>query len=213
MKRPKLKKAESGVEEFDFEQGSEEWKAVRCGIPTASRFGDLMAGGEGKMRAAYLYELVGERISGEPAVNYSNKYMDRGREWEPEARDAYEMIRGVEVRRVGFVRNGMKGASPDALVGSDGGLEIKTLAPHLMAILLDRGTMGNEHLAQVHGNIWVCDRRWWDVMFYSRGFPPFLKTVLRDEQYIARFEIGVSAFFDDVLAAEKRIRSYTGSRR
>src|ERR1035437_6023550 len=53
----------SSLEIFDCEQGTEEWASLRLGIPTASRFADVMAGGEGKMRTRYLRELAGEIIS------------------------------------------------------------------------------------------------------------------------------------------------------
>lgn len=210
MKRPErgTKKPESAVEIFDFPQGSPEWFAARLGIPTASKFSDVMAKGEGKTRRTYMTKLAGEIISGSVADHYRNADMDRGNEWEAEARDAYAFARGVEVRQVGFIRNGRKGASPDGLVGDDGGVEIKTMAPHLMVELLLADRIPPEHLPQLQGNIWTSDRKWWDLCIYSRKFPPFIKTVARDSGYIARLEIGVSSFCDELEQMVAEVRRY-----
>ena len=63
-----------------MEQGSEDWLAVRRGVPTASHFRDILAGGEErKMRTNYLYNLAGERMSGLTAEDFTNEYMNRGK--------------------------------------------------------------------------------------------------------------------------------------
>lgn len=54
----------------DVEQRSEAWHALRLGIPTASRFGDILtARGDlrtGETPKKYAAELVAERILGVP---------------------------------------------------------------------------------------------------------------------------------------------------
>ena len=81
------------LEIVDCEQGSEAWFRARMGIPTASEFATVMAkgrdGGASKTRAKYMRQLAGEIITGEPMESYSNGHMERGKEWEPDARDAY----------------------------------------------------------------------------------------------------------------------------
>ena len=64
----------------DIEQGTEEWKELRLGKVTASRFKDVLANGQGgkpsKTRQAYMYQLAAEIITGEQQDFYSNQYME-----------------------------------------------------------------------------------------------------------------------------------------
>ena len=86
----------SALEIFDCEQNSDEWLRVRMGMPTASEFSTVLTagkgGGESKTRRTYLYKLAGERVTGEPMESYTNKYMERGKLMEGEARDYYVML-------------------------------------------------------------------------------------------------------------------------
>lgn len=200
------------IEVFDCEQGSDEWKACRAGIPSASRFSDILAKGEGKMRSKYLRELAGERLTGEVAESFSNGHMDRGRIMEDEARDTYAFINNVEPKRVGFVRNGDKGASPDSLIGDDGGLEIKTALPHIQIERILQGKLPSEHRAQVQGNIWVCEREWWEFISHWPKLPQFKIRVYRDEAYIRELSDAIDAFNDELSLLVERIRAYGAPR-
>jgi hypothetical protein len=194
------------IEVFDFEQGSEAWKKARCGIPTASRFADILAKGEGKMRRKYLYELAGEIMTGEPAESFSNGHMDRGKEMEDEARKFYAFVTGQTTQRVGFVRNGSKGCSPDSFVGTNRALEIKTKFPHLLIEAILRDDVPPEHKAQCQGTLWVCERELSDICCYWPKMPPLIKTAPRDETYIKRLETEVGVFVDDVGELVDRLR-------
>ena len=70
--------AKSKIEVMDFEQCSSEWYQARLGIPTASRFKDILAKGEGKTRNKYLYQLAGELATGQPTEEYTNVHMELG---------------------------------------------------------------------------------------------------------------------------------------
>ncbi len=187
-----------GLVIFDCEQNSPEWYAARLGIPTASEFSTVMAvgprGGKSVGRVAYLNKLAGEILTGDPMPTYTNADMDRGKEQEDEARDLYTFTAEAELRRVGFVRSGSAGCSPDSLVGTKGGLEIKSAAPHVQIERLLKGELPTEHKAQVHGSMWVCGRAWWDFMSYCPKLPPFIKRVYRDEAYIAKIAQEVELF-------------------
>lgn len=197
------------IEVFDVEQGSPEWHACRCGIPTASRFKDILAKGELKMRTKYLRDLAAEVIRGTVEEDgYSNSHMERGKEQEAEARDLYAFARGVDPVPVGFVRNGRAGCSPDSFVGDDGGLEIKTALGHIQIERLQRGTLPTEHIAQVQGGLWITGRQFWDFTSYSRGLPPLIVRVERDEEYIAQLANAVEAFNTELDAIVQSIRTY-----
>lgn len=197
---------------FTFDQGSDDWFKARAGIPTASEFSTVLAvgkqGGESVGRKAYLNKLVGEILTGEPMANYVNADMERGKLIEDEARDAYAFQTGAEIRRVGFVRNGNAGASPDSLIGDKGGLEIKSAAAHIQVERLLADDLPSEHKAQVQGGLWICEREWWDFVSYCPKLPPFVKRVYRDEPYIAKLANEVELFNTKLQQTVEYIRRY-----
>jgi len=197
----------------DVEQGSPEWFTVRAGIPTASEFSTVMAkgkdGGRSITRDKYMRQLAGEILTGEPAPEgYSNAFMERGKALEDEARDLFAFIRDEEPQHVGFIRNGNKGASPDSLIGSADGLEIKVAIPAVQIERLQRGTLPAEHVPQVQGNLWVSERETWHFMSYCPKLPPLIIAVARDEAYIRKLETAVDQFNVELYEIVERIRNY-----
>jgi hypothetical protein len=203
------------IEVFDFEQGSPEWVAIRLGIPTASEFKAVLAKGEGRTRRTYMMKLLGERLTGEPADNYINDHMDRGKVMEAEARETYALIRDLEPVRVGFIRNGVAGCSPDSLIGDDGLLEIKTKLAHLQLDALEADRLPPEHIPQVQGQLWVAERKWLDFVSYWPRLPLFVKRIYRDEAYIEKLRGEVSVFNAelDSLTAKMIARGATLARK
>lgn len=196
------------VEVFNCEQGSPEWVACRLGIPTASEFDSILANGKGgqpsKTRRTYMLKLIGERLTGEQMWSYNNEHMERGKIMEDEARDWYAFASDAEPQRVGFIRNGNKGCSPDSLVGDNGMLEIKTKLAHLQADVLLSKELPSEHRAQVQGQLWVAEREWCDFVSYWPKMPPFRIRVYRDEEYIKHLAKMVDIFsneMDTLIAA------------
>ena len=196
----------------ECEQGSPEWFARRMGIPTASEFATVMAsgkgGGESKTRAAYLRKLAGEILTGEPMESYTNPNMERGKVMEDEARNFYAFEYDAEPIRVGFVTNFNAGCSPDSLVGTAGGLEIKTALPHIQIERLERNDLPPEHRAQVQGCIWICEREHWDFVSYWPKLPLLRVRVPRDDGYIATINGAVDKFNDELAELVERIRHY-----
>lgn len=192
----------------DIQQGTPEWHAVRCGIPTASMFHAILAKGEGKTRKSYLCRLAGEIITGDPADSISNIHTERGKAMEPEARDLYAFMKDADPVQVGFIRNGQKGCSPDSLIGESGMLEIKTKLPALMVEALIRNDFPPEHKAQCQGALWVAEREWIDICVYWPKMPPLIKRADRDEAYIAEMSAAVDAFNEELNTIVERIRSY-----
>lgn len=193
----------------DIEQNSPDWYAVRAGLPTASAFKDVLAKGEGKTRRSYLLKLVGEIVTGIPSEGFSNEDTERGHIMEPEAREAY-VIRNdyVELTRVGFVRNGNIGCSPDSLIGETGILEIKTKKPHILADVILKGGLPSEHVAQCQGALWVCEREWLDFVAYWPRMPLYLHRVYRDEKYIKNLAAEVDKFNAELVETVERVRRY-----
>lgn len=201
----------SAIEIFECEQGSPEWFSVRLGMPTASEFATLLStgrsGGESKTRRTYLYKLAGERITGTPMESYTNKYMERGKALEPEARDYYQFLTNSKLQRVGFIKNTNKGCSPDSLIGNNGMLEVKTEAPHLLIERLETDKLPDDHYAQLQGNLWVSEREWIDALIYFPGMPASLKRVFRSDEYIKNLAIAVDKFNDELDSLVERIKA------
>lgn len=207
---------------FNDPQGSAEWFKARLGIPTASMFSVIMAegrdGGESMTRQQYLYRLAGEQITGEPAEEtFRSRAMERGKEMEPQAVEDYERRTGRAVTRVGFATNfddlKLCGASADGLVGFDGGIETKTMRPDLMIPLLVRGArMLPEHRGQVHGNMLVWERDWWDFKVFYPGMPDFTVRVEKDETYHRRLLEEVQTFNYELKKLVEQLRNMGAGR-
>lgn len=203
------------LEIFDAEQGSEAWLKLRCGLPTASEFATVLArgkdGGASITRAKYLRRLAGEVITGEPEETYSNGYMARGNAMEAEARNFYAFFYDeVELRQVGFIRNGRKGCSPDSLVGSDGLLEVKTALPSILIEKIVKNDFPPEHMAQCQGALWVAEREFIDITVFWPRMPTFVKRATRNEIYIAKLAAEVARFNDELDELVEKIRRYGG---
>lgn len=200
----------SDLQIFDCDQGSEEWINCRLGIPTASQFATVMAkckgGGESLTRKTYLYKLAGEIITGKQMDSYSNGHMERGKEMEEEARNAYAFMHDVEPVKVGFMRRGEMGASPDSLVGGRGLLEIKTKLAHLQIEVILRGELPSEHRAQVQGQLLISEREWVDFSSYWPALPLFVVRVFREEEYIKRLSQEIEIFNAELRLIVEQIR-------
>lgn len=194
------------------EQGSPEWFEARLGIPTASEFATILAkgrgGGESKTRRTYMLKLAGEIITGQPMDSYTNDHMERGKAMEAEAREAYALLNDVTPKLIGFVKNGNLGCSPDAFIGEDGLLEIKTALPHRLIDYILKDEFPPEHIAQCQGQLWVTERQWIDLLIYWPGLPSFVKRAERDEEYIKNLSLRVTDFWTELGAIVNQVRSY-----
>ncbi len=196
-------------------QGSAEWLAARAGHCTASRFKDVLAKiktGEAASRRNYRIQLVTERLTGRPCDSFTNAAMEWGTSTEPFARAAYESARTLMVDETGFLKHPtvpFVGASPDGLVGDDGGVEIK--CPHQSTVHVETWESGmpTEHRAQVQGTLWVTGRQWWDYISFDPRMPAhlqlYIERVKRDDAYIATLHDEVKRFLAEVDAMTARL--------
>lgn len=198
------------------DQNTETWARARMGMPTASMFSVIgrqkgrAADGTSKTRTTYLYKLAGEILTGEPMESYSNADTDRGHLQEPDARNLYAFQQDVEPELVGFIEDTdlRAGASPDALVGSDGLVEIKSCLPHIQIDRLIKGALPPEHVPQVQGGLLISGRGWADFVSYSPKLPLLVVRVERDQSYITNLWADIRRFNDELDALVERIRRY-----
>jgi hypothetical protein len=196
-------------------QGSDTWFEVRKGIPTASRFDRILTPKKMKLSGqvdGLIAELIGEKfslITPENVEHYTNRAMRWGEECEAEARRWYSLEVDEDVVQVGFclTDDGRFGCSPDALVGKPGGLELKCPTPKVQVEYLLAGVLPDEYMAQVHGNLIVTEREWWDFVSYSPGLPPFRVRVVPNS-YTRELRVGLEMFWEKFQEALARGKSF-----
>lgn len=200
------------LEIFHMAQDSDAWRRARCGLPTASEFATVLARGKNGApsltRDRYLRTLAAEIVTGEPGESFVTPAMERGKVMEAEAREFYAFVHDAEPELVGFIKNGQTGCSPDALLGDNGLLEIKTKRGDILVEVLLRDQFPPEHLAQCQGALWIAEREWIDLACYWPGLPLFVKRAYRDEAYIANLAGEVARFNDELAAIVERVRAY-----
>ena len=198
-------------------QGGAAWLRARCGIPTASRLGDIVTPGwapaKNAARQRYLAELVTERLTGQTQQHFVTAAMQRGTDAEPRARAWYELTRGVAVEQVGLVLTrqawGVFGGSPDGLIADDGGLEIKCPLPANLVTACLADDPPSEYLAQCHAYMWLTERAWWDLVLWGpeRGLPARVWRLERDAGIADKITLALEAFCADVDEAEAKLRA------
>jgi hypothetical protein len=191
----------------DCIQGTPEWHAARAGVCTASRFADVMAKiktGEAADRRNYRVDLVVETLTGKPLDGVSTAAMRQGIEREPMARLAYETETGLTVEQIGFLMHDelRAGASPDGLIATAGGLEIKCPERSAHMRYLKQTTEPPEYTWQIQGGMWITGREWWDFVSWNPDFPEGLQLIVRriprDDKAIATLALEVKAFMEEV---------------
>ncbi len=193
-------------------QGSQEWMRMRAGVPSASQAHRIITP-KGKPSASaerYLFELLAERITGEPAVEAPKMWwMERGKELEERARTGYEFERDVEVSPVSFITDdlGRWGCSPDGLVGDTGLVEFKApnASDHLM-LVMNSGKAAEDYGIQCQFQLLVCqDRDWVDLSSYYPGLPQGIVRIERDVEFQKLMAKEVLAFSDRLEALYAQI--------
>lgn len=197
----------------DCIQGTEQWQKARNGLITASLFEMVMAQKkQGQKTSRYqsiMMKLAGERITGKTVEEGTTLAMRRGTELEPNARKLYATLTHTEPKCVGFVLadDRMKGFSPDAFVGKNGLLEIKTKKPEILIPHFYQRGFPEEHKAQCQGGLWIAQREWVDLMLYWPDMPPLIKRAYRDEAYIRRLESEIRRFNESLEMMVQHIKS------
>lgn len=190
-----------------MEQGTGEWNTVRLGKVTASEM-DSLVSPEGKVRTGegvqtYLYRKLTEKILGFAQDSGESFAMQQGSIIQHEAIPWLEFTHDLKVDQVGFVADdGLRfGASPDGLIGTDGGVEVKCCQPAKSLQYLLDGVVPKEHQLQVQFSLYVTQRKWWYFLSYSRQWPPLLLRVEPEPVIQAAIHTALGQFFERFDAA------------
>lgn len=197
---------------YDFEQGSPEWEAIRAGKFTGSVDFQQLVTGRRDTQEKLIRKKAAERLTGQAVMSeYSNAAMERGKELEAGAVEAFELGTGLAVQRVGFCEGSdWYGASPDGLVGDDAGIEIKCKDVHThLNCFLDG--WDKSYKFQIQGNLYVTGRKLWYFVSFNPyyalfGKHLFIEKIQRDEVLIQQIDEAISKGALAVQAIMKTIR-------
>lgn len=207
-------------------QGSDDWKAARCGLLTASEMHMLVTPKTLKIASndkekAHLYELLGQRITKHVEPAYVSDDMLRGQDDEVLAVDLYGKTY-APVTLMGFITNDKWGFtigySPDALVGLDGQVECKSRSQkwqiRTLVDFVPLDTIDPDYIIQAQTGLMVSERSWVDLVSYCGGLPMATVRVFHDEAVQAAIVAAATSFeerlsfararYDDLMASKKK---------
>lgn len=169
-------------------QGSDEWRAARCGLLTASEMKLIITPtlkiASNEKERNHLYELAGQRITNYVEPSYISDDMLRGMDDESYARETYnDNYSAVDI--CGFVTNDewgfTLGCSPDGLVGETKGIEAKSRKQKFQIETILSGEMPEDYKIQVQTCMLVTGRPEWDYISYCGGLPMKVISVKADK--------------------------------
>lgn len=175
---------------FNCEQKSEEWFKLREQYPlTASKASEI--GNQGAGLKTLCLDKMAEKYSISNKEKFSTEDTERGVEFEPYARQMYELETGNKVKEVGFMVNEdickLAGVSPDGLVGEDGLIEIKCFADtkHFEMICDSKNgefSIEKKYLWQMQMQMLITGRKWNDFIAYNPNYKErlLIKRILPD---------------------------------
>lgn len=192
----------------DVLQNSDEWFDLRVGKVTTSNFGKFMANygkAFGEPAKKYAFRLAKEQVTGVKTdeESYSNKFMELGHEWEPVANSEYQDKTFNQVTNGGFCQHKKLknvGGSPDGLVGSNGGIEIKSVIDWTQRNTIKRNSFDPSYKWQILGNIWLCDLEWLDFVSYGYNYTESKKLFIHR---VNRWD-----YLDDIEMIEIRLKQF-----
>jgi len=185
-----------------LEQGSDEWHELRSTKFTASKFNNLFMKKTTKSYQNTINEVVFARLTGEVEEGYTNEYMKRGIELEPEAIEAYELLTFDKVDRVGFIElDDWVGCSPDGLIGTEGLLQVKCPKATTLMDYIEK-EVPEQYMRQIQGELYVTGRKWNDFFVYH----PKLKPIIHRVKPMKDYQEEIKEHLKEAIAeAKKRI--------
>lgn len=206
------------------DQRTDEWLQARAGKVTASRFKDVLSrtakGLPTADRTKYLWQIVTERLTGQPVQMPDAAPLRWGRENEDAARTAYMFTSSAKLTETGFVAHPTLacGASPDGLLSDEsdpdgmfGLIEIK--CPWNTQVHLETWLNGmpEDHQAQIQGQMWLTGREWCDFVSFDPRLPGdlqlYVQRIKGDSEFQAKLEREIIAFSAEADEIVSRLRA------
>lgn len=161
-----------GLKVRGAEQGSGTWLQTKLGVLSASNAHKIVAKPDSDKRWTYLYELVGQILTG-VSEEINSKYLDYGTEHEGAARTLYEMHTKTSIHEVPFIfkdESFRYGCSPDGIITGENkkGLELKVpFTPLAYTKFLCSDYIEPEYGWQCQFSMWITGADHWDFAKFS----------------------------------------------
>jgi len=199
---------------INHKQYSPEWWAERIKKPTASNFNKIVTttGECSKSADNYMYQLAIENITNKYAgKEFSSPAMKRGLEYEPEARELFEFIHGIEIKQVGMIYQDEEkkySASPDGLF-EDTGVEIycpESASAGYCFTYPDKAIKHAGKYQQIQGTMFIGEFNRYYFMCYYPDMAPLIIEVKRNEQFISALSKELDLFVGKLIKAIKKLK-------
>ncbi len=192
----------------DCPQYSDEWWALKRGVPSMSNCGKIITPKTAKLSTQsrqYMYELIAEPVSLEDEEAFEpTDWMLRGIELEEEAASWYEMKHNCDLPQVGFITNdaGTLGCSPDRLTRPRG-IEIKCPKASTHVGYMLNGGLPDYYKPQVHGSMFITGLPWMFISYHP-DFDPLVVSVEPDD-YTELVGKALAQFVKELSAARGQL--------
>jgi len=169
---------------YNFEQRTDEWFRIKAGKISGSNALKIMKPrGLGVGGKTYCTEVMSGNLVEYFEETFKSAAMQKGIDREPIAAEMYEKEKMVETTEAGFIMYvpeneehaalaNLLGVSPDKLVGTKGGLEIKCPEATQHAVNLTQKVCDSKYYDQIQMCLFVSGREWWDLISYNPDFKP-----------------------------------------
>lgn len=210
---------------FDIEQNTDEWIQIKVGKFSASTCSDLLMDKKAVGYTGLIQKITEEKITGFPCESKSfqgNKYTERGHEFEPLARNDYEIRTFLEVKQIGVIElDEWVLCSPDGLIEDIGLYQAKCpifstqkeylkLFKDYEKILTPNQILykiSSVYYKQMQFELYVSGRDYNVFNSYHPYLPPVDIIVNRDEVMISEIEKRLAEAKAEVLAEIEFINS------
>jgi len=213
---------------FDIQQNTEEWEQIKFGMFSASSAADLLMAKKSAGYTKLIDKIVEERITKEKTESKTftgNSFTERGHEFEPLAREDYELRSFNDVKSVGVVQlDEWVLCSPDGLIDDNGLYQAKcpifNTQRHYLKIIHNNADLTNADLFKKINSSYYkqlqfelhCTGREYNVF---NSYHPKLKAidiiVERDEVLIAEIEQRLNEAQQEVQSEINFINSLTNN--
>ncbi len=198
---------------YDIEQNTPEWEILKLGKFSASPANDLMMKETNEGYKNLIKRIVEERITGLPSESKwkGNKYTERGHEWEPIAREHFELETFTKVLNGGFFESdeykGWASCSPDGRIGNDGLIQIKNPIFSTQLDYLDDKKIPSNYIKQMQFELFITGREWNIFYSYHPSLPPINQKLYRDEKMISEIKTKLEIAIEQVNNIINKIKA------
>lgn len=199
---------------FDVEQRSPEWLELKRGKVSGTRLKEMFSSTWLSLIDELIAEIYG---TGTPKEFHINEEMQRGIDYEPIAKQAYQQATfTTEIYEAGFCvsdKYDWLGLSPDGFIGFNGAIEIKCPNTKTHVKYIRQNKIPSEYFYQVLCYFTVNeDLQWLDFVSYDDRFPEkeiWIKRVTRIELQddLDKVELKLSTFWETLNSKFNEIRT------